>query len=123
MDTILNLTQHPATQDQIEAGVINLAPADNLELKDLLTFDKIPNRVDLINRCTHIIRIANSYNARMVMLGGAPYLIAELDIAFSLEGYQVVYSFSKRMSIEFTDTDTGEVTKTNIFKHIGWVLT
>jgi hypothetical protein len=118
---ILNLTQHSATDAQIDAGVVNVTDADLVTLKKALTFDEPPTRLELIRRRKAIMKIASSYNCQSVMLGGAPYLCTELDLNFSLDGYTVLYSFSKRISIEFTDSDTGEVTKTNVFQHIGWV--
>jgi len=118
---ILNLTQHPATDAQIDAGVVNVTEADLVTLRNALTFDEPPTRLELIRRRRIIMKIASKYNCLRVMLGGAPYLCTELDLCFSLDGYAVLYSFSKRVSIEFTDSDTGEVTKTNVFKHIGWV--
>jgi hypothetical protein len=118
---ILNLTQHPATKDQVDAGVVNVTDADLVTLKKALTFDEPPSRLELIRRRRTIVGMASKYNCIRVMLGGAPYLCTELDLSLSLDGYTVLYSFSKRVSIEFTDSKTGEVTKTNVFKHIGWV--
>jgi len=118
---ILNLTQHPATKDQVDVGVVNVTDADLPKLKKALTFDEPPTRLELIRRRQTIVGMASKYNCPSVMLGGAPYLCTELDLSFSLDGYKVLYSFSKRVSIEFKDSTTGEVTKTNVFKHIGWV--
>jgi len=118
---ILNLTQHPATDAQIDAGVVNLNDADLVDLKNALNFNEPPHRLEMIRRRKAIMDIASKYDSLVVMLGGAPYLCTELDLCFSLDGYTVLYSFSKRVSIEFTDSKTGEVTKTNVFKHIGWV--
>jgi len=40
---ILNLTQHNASEEQLKAGVINLPEPYNSKLKELLTFNELPN--------------------------------------------------------------------------------
>ena len=54
------------------------------------------------------------------MIGGAPYLMAELEKELWHRGIEPVYSFSTRQSVESTDAE-GNVTKTSVFKHIGFV--
>lgn len=39
---IANLTQHPATQEQLAAGVVDLTGSALMSLKDMLTFDTQP---------------------------------------------------------------------------------
>ena len=53
------------------------------------------------------------------MIGGAPYLMAELEKALWNRGIEPVYSFSERKSVE-TEKD-GIVTKVNVFEHAGFV--
>ena len=53
------------------------------------------------------------------MIGGAPYLMAELEKALWNRGIEPVYSFSERKSVE-TEKD-GVVTKVNVFEHVGFV--
>ena len=54
------------------------------------------------------------------MIGGAPYLMAELEKELWHFGIEPVYAFSRRESVE-TVGENGEVTKTAVFKHIGFV--
>ena len=54
------------------------------------------------------------------MIGGAPYLMSELEKELWYRGIEPVYSFSRRESVESTDAE-GNVTKTSVFKHIGFV--
>ena len=54
------------------------------------------------------------------MIGGAPYLMAELEKELWHRGIEPVYSFSTRQSVESTDAE-GNVTKTSVFKHIGFI--
>ena len=53
------------------------------------------------------------------MVGGAPYLMAELEKALWARGIEPVYSFSERKSVE-AEKD-GVVTKVNVFEHVGFV--
>ena len=63
--------------------------------------------------------ICKSFHIR-AMIGGAPYLMAELEKELWRLGIEPVYAFSRRESVESTDAE-GNVTKTAIFKHIGFV--
>lgn len=53
---ILNLTQHQATSEQWEAGVFDVA--DAAAVKDLLTFDNLPNRAVIETRAAVLSAIA-----------------------------------------------------------------
>lgn len=66
---ILNLTQHQATSEQVEQGVINLE--DSSDLKNLLTFNTLPSQDELIQSAMAITKIALDYGAKKVMIGGA----------------------------------------------------
>ncbi len=128
---ILNLTQHPATQEQLDAGVINLTGPDLLSVKELLTFSSIPTAEELNQRAHDIAAIAadcaspedredNKGFALKAMIGGAPFFMGALESALVDAGLQPVYAFSVRQSGERT-TEDGTVIKTNVFKHIGFV--
>ncbi len=54
------------------------------------------------------------------MIGGAPYLMAELEKELWHLGIEPVYAFTKRESVESVD-ENGNVTKTAVFKHAGFV--
>ena len=54
------------------------------------------------------------------MIGGAPYLMSELEKELWHLGIEPVYAFTKRESVE-TVGENGEVTKTAVFKHAGFV--
>lgn len=115
---ILNLTQHPATPEQVDAGVFE--PANKAEVQALLTFDAIPHPRTLHERALALTEIAIRHNAWEVMIGGAPYLMGDLEIALENAGIKPLYSFSQRVSEEVAQPD-GSVVKTNVFKHIGFV--
>jgi len=127
---ILNLTQHPATPEQLDAGVVDLQGDQLAELKTLLTFDTLPSRQDIQERAFSIVRLAfaNALGADMdddpiphrAMIGGAPFLMSALESALLDECIAPMYAFSVRDSVGQTQPD-GSVRKVNVFKHVGFV--
>lgn len=123
---ILNLTQHPATQEQIAQGVVDLPADERAELSRLLTVDDLPSRAEIIDRCEAIAGLIFQTDAdnapAAVMIGGAPWMMPQLVKSLQAAGVvQCLAAFSKRESIERTDPATGAVTKTAVFRHIGFV--
>lgn len=114
MDKILNLTQHPASEEQKEVGVFE--PEDKQKVQNLLTFEEIPDKSTLRKCAEKIAIIAKSADVDKAMIGGAPFFMAPLEAALVLEGITPLYAFSKRVSKENED---GE--KISIFKHLGFV--
>jgi hypothetical protein len=119
---ILNLTQHPATPEQIQAGVIDLPEEERQSLQRLLTFDTLPGVTKICVRAVSIAAMAEGKAGEYVcaMIGGAPYLMAPLERALRNVGVYPVYAFSVRESIEQIAPD-GSVLKTNKFCHVGFV--
>ena len=120
MATILNLTQHSPTPEQVEAGVIDLAPEQKEVLKDLLNFQELPSQQDIEDRAATITSIAMKYGATQVMLGGAPFLMGTLENKLKEAGLIPLYAFSKRVVVEKMQDD-GTVVKVSDFKHMGFV--
>ena len=137
--TILNLTQHPATTDQIAAGVRDLQGQALAMLKGCLNFDTLPTTEDVIRRADEIAMLALAWfdaegvpttsqevvipidlQTRVAMLGGAPFLMGYLEVALIHRGIYPAYAFSRREAVETTNPD-GTVTKTAVFKHEGFV--
>lgn len=114
---ILNLTQHPASVEQLAAGVIDL-PKDSV-LFDALTFNELPTKEAIETRAKLIAGIALTHDATHAMIGGAPYLMGALETALKSRGVQPLYAFSERVSVE--KEVNGEVVKTSVFKHLGFV--
>ena len=117
--TILNVTQHVATNSQIAVGVVDMLTIDRVELTALLTFTTVPSYRDMVERATAIKAIVDGYSVSSVMLGGAPFFMAILETVLHYT-YSVVYAFSTRESIESVLAD-GSVRKVNVFNHAGWV--
>lgn len=118
MAKILNLTQHSTTAEQSAEGVFE--PQNKKEVQDLLTFDNLPEREDIVARAEALVKIAEEEGASAVMVGGAPYLMGALENALKGRGIQPLYAFSIRESVEET-LPTGEVVKRNVFRHLGFV--
>jgi len=121
---ILNLTQHTATQAQLDAGVFEPDARDKADIKRLLTFDVLPTSAEVDYRARALMNIAANQGegptVDAVMLGGAPFLMAALH-EWALEaGIKPLYAFSVRESVESTEPD-GSVIKRNVFRHLGFV--
>lgn len=119
MRTIINLTQHQATPEQIAQGVVDLEPCDRDRLRTLLTFEEIPSKEEIEQRAAAIASLAY-WDSDAAMIGGAPYLMPALSTALKNSNVQPVYAFSKRESVDMPQED-GSVRKVAVFKHVGFV--
>ena len=120
---ILNLTQHPASPEQINAGVVDLPLEIREAVQALLTVNVLPTRREIEDRCADIAMLAaTAFDAHPVqaMIGGAPWMMACLEGALMDQGIQPVYAFSVRESVEQPQPD-GSVRKINVFQHAGFV--
>lgn len=139
MSAILNLTQHPATPDQLTAGVIDITGEARARLVELLTFGEPESQEDVWARAHEITHIATSASspedrandegflpendrggvALSAMIGGAGWLMGPLEIWLRHAGITPLYAFSRRESVEKVQAD-GTVTKINVFRHTGF---
>lgn len=120
---ILNLTQHPATPEQLAAGVVDLPIKIRQAVIGRLTVDSLPTRQEIEDRCADIAMLAAlAFDAHPVqaMIGGAPWMMACLESALLDQGIAPVYAFSVRESVEQPQPD-GSVRKINVFRHAGFV--
>ena len=125
---ILNLTQHQATPEQCVAGVIDLSAQQRIIVGRWLTFDEVPSASTITTRAKLLAQAAaddsiiigkvGQFDAAMI--GGAPYLMPPLEAALRGAHILPLYAFSTRESVETVAPD-GSVTKTNIFRHTGFV--
>jgi hypothetical protein len=114
---ILNLTQHPASIEQVAAGVIE--PADKAEVKGLLTFYGMPTKAEVEKRAIQIADLACGTGVSAAMIGGAPYLMAPLAAELKVRDIEPVYAFSERISTEIIID--GVTHKAGSFRHLGFV--
>jgi hypothetical protein len=117
-EEIINLTQHPATTEQVEVGVVE--PTNKGAVQAALTFDAIPAAAEMAERAELLTRIAVDSGCKRAMIGGAPFFMAPLERALLAAGVQPVYAFSVRDSREEPDGNGG-VRKINVFRHVGFV--
>ena len=127
---ILNLTQHPASPEQIAAGVVDLPTHERALLVHALTVDALPTRQEIADRCANIAALAvnnglagdegDDPHPAKAMIGGAPWMMRALEDALADVGVRPVYAFSVRESSEQVQPD-GTVRKTASFRHAGWI--
>ena len=122
---IINLTQHPASPEQLAAGVVDLPDSERSTLTALLTVDTLPTRDEITRRCADIAMLAalaSESHPDGAMIGGAPWMMAALESALQAQGIAAMYAFSIRESVEQSQPD-GSVRKVNVFRHAGFVPT
>lgn len=122
---ILNLTQHPATPEQIAMGVADLQGPALVALKRALTFSDVPSAGDISERACTIVALAfdgDNEAPAQAMIGGAGYLMPALETELRRNGIEPLHAFTRRETVE-TVAEDGTVTKTAIFRHAGWVRT
>lgn len=128
---VINLTQHPFTQDQLtefkSAGVKDENIIDtNDEIKALITFSgDIDAEVirDRANKVRDYVKKFRDYDNKVIgyaLTGGAPFFQTAVNTACSLNGFLPIASYSERVSIEAVQAD-GSVVKQNVFKHKGFI--
>jgi len=114
---ILNLTQHPATPDQVTAGVIE--PRGKKIVQQLLTFNDLPTQDVIDARAIQLADYAASHGVTHAMIGGAPWLMHTLSDRLFRAGITPLYAFSRRDVIE--EAKDGAIHKRTVFRHVGFV--
>ena len=120
---ILNLTQHNATKDQQDAGIIDMPVEFQVALKGLLTFPTTYTRADLEYRALQIHELVRDFCGTSkevlegVMIGGMPSFMPVLESVLISKGIKVGYACTERQSVD-KEVD-GKVVKTAIFVHAG----
>ena len=116
--SVLNLTQHDATPEQLEAGVVE--PSDKAKVRRLLTFVDIPSEREIRARAYEIAEYADREGAKKAMIGGVSYLMSILEAELIAFNIQPVYAFSRFESVEEVQPD-GSVVKKTVFRHVGFI--
>jgi hypothetical protein len=127
---IINLTQYPATSDQIAVGVVDLAGEALASLKRALTFDELPSEQEIRERADFIAELAamNGLGGDegddpfpdQAMIGGALWLMAPLAAELRARGIEPVFAFLVGEAGEVSNPD-GSVRKVPVFRHRGFV--
>ena len=116
---IINMTQHTATPEQIEAGVFDPTPVIAQQIKTLLTFDEIPSPNEMARRAKLLAVLADEAGADAAMIGGAPFFMSALERTLAGLRVKPLYAFSRRESVE--EVVNGQTVKKSVFKHAGFV--
>ncbi len=114
----LNLTQHLASEPQIQAGVVE--PKDKAAVQALLTFTELPSQQTLLQRASALATLAKESDCQSAMIGGAPYFMGHLEQALRGVGVRPLYAYSERRSVDNVQED-GSVRKVAVFVHLGFV--
>lgn len=117
MELVLNLTQHQATPEQ---GCAERSTETAAKIKELLTFTELPEQKDIQHKAEMLATLAQLMGAKTAMIGGAPYLMGQLEDALLRRGIKPVYAYSERVSVESVNED-GSVSKSMVFKHLGFI--
>ena len=146
MSFILNLTKFKATPHQAYHGVKDLEEEDFVLLKSLLSFEDvgyIPTKRDTTLRamqiavlavkaaeCKDCVRIggycgnsctgANNWFRGRALIDGPAYMIPELIKSLRSSRFDVCISFTEGEVVE-TVTPDSEVTRTEVFRNLGFV--
>lgn len=126
MKTIINLTHHQPSVEQIAAGVFT--SVNNDRVQRLLDFHEMPNAALLKERARSLAELASREfdelgvptADRKAMVGSAPYFAAPLEAALLDAGIMPLYAYSVRDSVEEVQPD-GTTIKINRFKHLGFI--
>lgn len=128
---VINFTQHALTKAQLDdivqrggefidpQGECLAYPDLGADVRDLLTFTRIPYQEDVEFKAGRLAGIAASFDMTHAIIGGAPYLMGALENALKSWGIQPMYAFTQREAVEVVNAD-GSTTKTSVFKHAGW---
>jgi len=127
---IINLTQHPATPEQLAAGVVDIPAHARDGLVEALTFGELPTRYEILFRAACLAELAvqnglgpddgNDPIPTAAMIGGAMWLITPLASELRLRGIAPMFAFSTREVEEVMQPD-GTVKKVSVFRHAGFV--
>lgn len=112
-EIIINLTQHSASDEQVEANVIE--PTNKSAVQAAITFDAIPSVEEMVSRAQFLASIAKESGSKKAMIGGAPFFMGTLERVLIAHNITPVYAFSVRESIE------KDGVKTSVFRHTGFV--
>ena len=117
---ILNLTQHEASAEQKEAGVVEPISEIKKRIKFFLTFSSLESVKDMELRAEMLARICNDLGFEYAMVGGAGYFTPSLVSALLWHGITPLFAFTKRESKEEKMED-GAIRKVSVFHHEGFV--
>lgn len=93
---IFNLTKHYATWEQKKLGVIEPSQRLKDEIRELLTFDDLPDALELEERAKKLASIAKLSACEKALIGGASFIISILEAYLCFEGIEPVFAWNFR---------------------------
>lgn len=121
---MLNLTQHVVTAEQLQDGAVEPDQEMKAEIQRLITFDRsvMTETGQIEDRAKALASLIRREYPLLnkAMVGGALYFMPALVKELKAVGIQPYFSYTDRVSTETHNPD-GSVTKTLVFKHLGWV--
>lgn len=120
----MNLTQHVMTSEQLAElnakgiDVINVEPAEHVVAN--ITFNDFPTYQELYKKAFVVAEIAQLNGANYALVGGAGYFMSALENALLERNIKPLHAFTLRESVEKIG-ENGEVIKTAVFKHKGFI--
>jgi hypothetical protein len=115
---IFNLTQHPASEDQKKAGVVEL-PGWHESAKSVLNFNMATPRKEKVARAKAITALVKAEGAKAVMIGGKASLMVALSEELAKAGILPLEAFTK-YDVEETEREDGSVKMEVFSRHEGW---
>ena len=125
---IINLTQHPFTQDQLNEFALAGITADNIidtndTLKAIITFTGEIDVAIIQEKANQLSEYIAQYvgdKPCLAMVGGAPFFQMAVNVACLNNNVLPLTAYSERVSVETVQAD-GSIAKQNIFKHKGFI--
>lgn len=125
---IINLTQHPFSQDQLNEFAFAGITADNIidtndTLKAIITFTGEIDVAVIQEKANQLSQYIAQYvgdKPCLAMVGGAPFFQMAVNFACMDNGVLPLAAYSERMSVESVQSD-GSIVKQNVFKHKGFI--
>lgn len=93
---IFNLCKHTATWEQRKLGVVEPGNEVKHEIRELLTFDELPDALDLEQRAKKLSGIAKLSGCGKALIGGAGFIISVLETYLCWEGIEPVFAWNFR---------------------------
>jgi hypothetical protein len=115
---IFNLTQHPASKEQKEAGVVELSGWHE-GAKSVLNFNMATPRKEKVARAKAVVGLVKAAGAKAVMIGGKASFVAILSEELAKAGILPLEAFTRR-DVEEVEQGDGSVKKVAVFRHEGW---
>lgn len=125
---IINLTQHPFSQDQLNEFALAGITADNIidtndTLKAIITFTGEIDVAIIQEKANQLSEYIAQYvgdKSCLAMVGGAPFFQMAVNVACLNHNVLPLAAYSERVSVESVQAD-GSIAKQNIFKHKGFI--